>query len=209
MHIYLDLDLTLVNVFPLWTTAWNEPVAAKLGLDPADVFTAGEKIWSRGDLYTLERHLRELGEDPYKRWAVVLRREFEALVRSGQINYDDTSEFLNELASRKHRRSILTFGDKAYQSVKVDGLRRSRGFFERLCFMSRQRQKAHALCLALRAEREEKIVMLDDSASELEAIARHAPSVRLIQIRRTPDIPESPDANAIVSDLMSTLEVLS
>lgn len=206
MEVYLDLDLTLVNVFPIWTAHWNSRIAEHIGRDNAEVFRAGETIWQRDDLYTLEGHLTEMGIDPAEDWAVELANALRARMRAGEANYPDTAQFLDALSCRTIQPSIVTFGDAGFQGLKIEGLRRENGFFHEVHFTRAPGEKGEIL---RRACVRGPVAFIDDSARELACVAQVAPAVRRIQIRRTSDIPVAPDAHVIVSDLMTALEVLS
>lgn len=205
MEVYLDLDLTLVNVFPIWTTHWNAQIARHIGRDNAEVFRAGEAIWQRDDLYTLEGHLTQMGIDPRADWAVGLANALRARMRAGEANYRDTPSFLDALARHRIRPSIVTFGDEGFQGLKIEGLQRKDGFFHEVHFTQAPGEKGEILRRALARG---PVTFIDDSARELARVAQVAPAARRIQIRRTPDIPVAPEAHIIVSDLMTALDAL-
>lgn len=58
IHLFLDLDLTLVNVFPLWKDLWIREISKRLSLSPDVVYARGAMIWEKHKLYTLDGHLR-------------------------------------------------------------------------------------------------------------------------------------------------------
>ncbi len=205
LHIFLDLDLTLVNVFPLWRTRWIKQLAQRTCLRADDVYTKGAAIWERGDIYTLHGHLRELAIDPEAGWARELQADFQKRLREGTTNYDDTGAFLDALAHHELACSIITFGDRAYQQLKVDGLGRLDGFFRGVHCTTAPGEKVLILHEALKSR---CVVFLDDSASEHSQVAVIAPTVHRIQIRRTHQIPCSGDAHHVVNNLEQALDVI-
>lgn len=207
MRICLDLDLTLVNIFPLWQEAWIDELARRLELDAQYVFTAGARIWEQGRLYSLRAHLHELLVDTQLPWVAALQEEFSARVRAGEANYDDTKVFLDALAIAGRERSILTFGDEGYQSMKIEGLRRTPGFFHSVHFTKSPGEKADVLAAHTRSW--ESVVFIDDNPREHERVAMVAPHVRRIQIRRTKDIAVSQHAHAVVSNLREAWEAIA
>ncbi|MFA4845815.1 MAG: hypothetical protein WC654_04625 [Patescibacteria group bacterium] len=204
LHIFLDLDLTLVNVFPLWQELWINVIAERLNLHADEVYARGSQIWERGDLYTLEKHLRAMDIDPKEEWAMKLRARFQSRLRAGAINYDDTAAFLDALVQHGLTRSILTFGDREYLQLKIEGLDRPAGFFREIHFTT-YGEKALVL---RKASKSGPVVFLDDSAHEHAQVATIAPDVHRIQIRRSDDILRSTDAHHVVSDLQEALDVI-
>lgn len=206
LHIFLDLDLTLVDIFPLWRELWVNQLAQQLHEDAQMVYASGARIWEQGGLYTLDEHLRALKVNPEQTpWVMELRDHFLARVRSGGANYEDTLPFLDALADHRLTRSIITFGDPAYQQVKVEGFGRPIGFFQAVHVTKSPGEKAWILSRALR---EHRVVLVDDNPAVHAQVARICPEVHRIQICRQSDFHRSNDAHDIVTDLGQALEVI-
>lgn len=206
LHIFLDLDLTLVDIFPLWRKLWVNQLAQRLHEDTDVVHATGARIWEQGGLYTLEGHLRALKVDPEQTpWTIELREQFLARVRAGGANYEDTLPFLDALAHHRLMRSIITFGHPAYQQVKIDGLSRPDGFFEEVHFTKSPGEKGWILNRAMRTDH---VVFVDDNPVEHTQVARICPKVHRIQLCRQADFHRASEADHIVSNLPQALEVI-
>ncbi len=205
MRVFLDLDLTLVNVFEVWE-GWITQVAAQLKMEPAVVRQIGESIYEGGRTYSLEAHLRELIVDTQLPWTRELSSRFVARVQAGETNYEDTAAFLDALEAMDCERHVLSFGDPGYQSVKVEGLRRAHGYFAHLHFTSMPGQKADVL--SRHTSPNDRVYFVDDNPKEHARVAQVAPHVRRIQIRRSDNIAIADSAHAVVSNLQGVLEVM-
>jgi hypothetical protein len=215
----LDLDFTMVNVFPGWETmcgSWAET----LDMTPDLVVETGSRLWStEGLTYSPERHLDLLGfteshmellgfTNDQKLTLVSALQDFYQWLAAGNAVYDDVSPFMAWAKSCDDVEStgIITFGEMAFQTRKMMSLDLPATTFTPIIFTEVHGRKARRL--VAHHGRSQIVVLVDDNAGEHEIAAEHFPSVRRVQILRDPSATFSPAAQWQIRGLMEIPDLL-
>ncbi|NQV89144.1 MAG: hypothetical protein HQ488_02375 [Parcubacteria group bacterium] len=214
--IALDLDLTLVNVFPGWEKMcglW----ADTLYLPVATVIERGSKFWNtQGLIYTPELHRDALlqrevvtGEAEIADIADIdsAMETFYKWLADGHAVYDDVPDFIAwaDACEMVEGTGIISFGQPEFQTRKLNSLPAPSSGFDPITFTNFSGRKARKLIFL--HGRSRPIIFVDDNPSEHEpAMAYH--NVRRVQILRDPDAVPSGFAQWHIRSLMEIHDLM-
>ncbi len=149
----------------------------------------GARIWQEGELYSPERHLRELNLYANESAQQALDGFYEWL-DGGHAVYEDVEWFFATHLRSPHRFSVASFGEENFQRRKVASLPVSKDCFTHTVITDGPRLKANEMLK--RREPDELLILVDDNPGEHEAAAlAQAGIVRVQMLRRTCMMPSA------------------
>lgn len=162
--IILDLDHTLLD-----TTAFKAALARSLEIEPAAWEKAYTQFVHDNGMFNAVDFLRGVTPAQHKAFA-------KTLTQIRRFFYPDSWPFLRQAQAAGYKVMIVTFGDIAWQQQKIDALRLP-SFVESLVT---NLPKIERLAEYI----EHVTVVVDDRATELEALYEHWPQLTLYWMRR-------------------------
>lgn len=179
MHIIIDFDYTLFD-----TNAFRNAMAdvwSAYGVD-RESYARAEEQAKVGGVYDFDRHVELLMSTAD---AVEARqRAQEVLVHCSQFLYSDALDFLERHAA--HSLTLLSFGNPAWQRLKIDNSGISSHFKE---IITTDRSKNRDLQPFAQFP---DLVIINDKGSEIDAMATVCPNATFIHVVRpgTPYVEE-------------------
>lgn len=162
--LILDLDYTLLD-----TTAFSYALSTSLGISREQWMSSYGQFVKDNGFFSAQDFLRGVSDAERKQFYAVL----ENLRR---YCYKDTWPFLQQIITKGHDAIIVTFGEKAWQTEKLKALKLPSSIRTLVV----QEPKVQRLADYY----EPDMIMVDDRATELEAVAKEYPDVKLYWMTR-------------------------
>jgi FMN phosphatase YigB (HAD superfamily) len=162
MHFVFDFDHTIFDTGKLWNS-WLD-VLESAGVDREDSNEKGEEIFGKG--FTLLEHAERLGLSQNESEELISSFTDYTFHESPELVFEDAIPFVKK-NQKKHKFSILTFGDSDYQNEKISASGVG-DYIDDVRIASPERLKAVQLKEILN-ETDERVVFVDDNPRELVA----------------------------------------
>lgn len=162
--LILDLDYTLLD-----TTAFSKALADSLGISREQWLSSYDQFVKDNGFFSAHDFLRGVSDSERKQFYAVL----ENLRR---YCYKDAWPFLQNLVAKQHNALIMTFGEARWQTEKLKALMLPSIIRTLVVQKPKVEYFAHYY--------EPDMIMVDDRATELEAVAAQYPDVKLYWMTR-------------------------
>ncbi len=162
--IILDLDYTLLD-----TTAFSYALSTSLGISREQWLSSYDQFVKDNGFFSAQDFLRGVSDSERKQFYAVLQN-------LRRYCYKDTWPFIQQVVAKGHDALIMTFGERTWQTEKLKALMLPSSIRTLVV----QEPKVQRLADYY----EPDMIMVDDRASELEAVAKVYSDVKLYWMTR-------------------------
>lgn len=169
-QVYLDFDSTVYNTDKLFIDILNK--CEEYGIKKEQILNIKQKFREQNKLFNIFEILNYINNNIDKK----LYEEIENILKNGeQYIYGDVYQFILKLKEKKYEVNILTYGEKIWQDLKIDGCK-IRNYVDEVFISEKEKNNLDYISY-------NSSVFIDDNPKELLSFLSKNP-LKVIRIRR-------------------------